>query len=147
MDVVASQLNLRELSRFKESILNHSWFTRAGYDWHVWPLMKVNRVTSEQVFRKLANSKPFNMGWLDHCTDADSGKAFQTHTCDVSREDDFYIDYWNGIGFKLAIPVDMQKASKETLERPVNYERYSARNDPGFVHRIGELLRESSTVS
>jgi len=130
--------------KLKSNIREHAWISGAGNYWHVWKLMKFYKIQSAEIFETLASSQPFGMGVMDHTKSKQINlqEEFHAMTSQDCPSSSLYLDYWNGIGFKLQMPIDMNSASEEVLEYGVEVRRYNDRNFPGFAHRIGNLLRK-----
>jgi len=59
--------------------------------------------------------------------------------------DNVYLDYWNGIGFKMNIPCSLQESDAAHLQSfPIDCRRYDDRNTIPFAKRIGDLLRRGA---
>lgn len=127
-------------------IRDYTIFTRSGWDWHCLRLLQKYHITSEQLFISLATSDPFGSGIYSHNKEKmkDLGKEFQKMAADNIQRgyDQVYLDYWNGIGFKLSIPTNITTYKKADLYN-IDYRRYDDRNSGSIIAKIIQLIHQS----
>lgn len=144
IDQVHQQLG-KQSDVVRQTLAHHAYFTRAGFDWHLWVAIKKLGCTSPEVFQMLADSAvPFRYGAFDH----HNNLHLKTEWSKLCRSpmahgrSTIYIDYWNGIGFKMALPTSLETTNDTELEdNAADYQRYDDRNTTPFAVRLGHLLR------
>jgi len=133
-----------------QALAQHAFFSRAGFDWYPWAAVKQLGFTSSEVFQSLADSLPFGSGVISHRGDLDLDAEWQKLVAaqpagSSSGGDSFYLDYWNGIGFKMSLPLALEATKCAQLcDMKVDYSRYDDRNTTPFATRLGHLFRSGA---
>jgi hypothetical protein len=123
-----------------------AYFSRNGHDVHPWLYLKTQGVSSLDIFSVLSNSNPFGMGCLNykHCSNSETQDHWKELT-QRTKGNWVYLDYWNGIGFKMSLPKDIQAMSdEELLKSAVDYRRYDDRNEESLASKLVVLSEQKS---
>jgi hypothetical protein len=99
------------------------------------------------VFQALADSLPFGSGVIGHRGELDLAAEWRK-LADAELAlggSSVYLDYWNGIGFKMSLPAALETTEDAQLAAMgVGYGRYDDRNATPFATRLGQLMRTGS---
>lgn len=119
-------------------------YKRAVSDWHCLPLLQHYQITSTQLFICLATSSPCGRVYLDHQGMNNRNEfrcAFQAMMQQSIQQstNHVHLDYWNGLGFKLTIPVNIATC-RSSEEYHSDYRRYDDRRSTSCIVKIIQFI-------
>lgn len=126
-------------------------YERGMYDCHCLPLLQHYGVTSTEMFVTLATTRPFGCGKRDHDSvlmlDLEREWEKMADEARQRQSTHVFLDYWNGIGFKLGIPVNIQAVDeKQANEYRIDYSRYDDRNSVPCLVKLLRLVASKAVA-